>query len=66
MITYRREELSISGVQQKFTGSDGTNPEFLDSAHFLFIVQIAFVNKSRKTEDLKYLKQILHSAFQEY
>lgn len=66
MKTNRREELSISGIQQKFMGSDGTNPDFLNSANFLFIVQIAFVNKSRETEDLKYLKQILHSAFQEY
>ena len=51
----RREELTVSGAQHKFTASGDTNPEFLilcrrvlNSANFLFIVQIAFVNKSRE------------------
>lgn len=51
----RREELTISGAEHKFTASGNTNSEFLilcrrvlNSANFLFMVQIAFVNKSRE------------------
>ena len=43
-------------MQQNLTSSDDKNPEFLiqcmrvlNSASFLFIVQIAFLNKSRET-----------------
>ena len=50
-----REEPTISGAQHSFMASGDTNPEslmlcrrVLNSANFLFIVQIAFVNKSRE------------------
>jgi len=50
-----REEPTVSGAQHSFTASRDTNPEslmlcrrVLNSANFLFIVQIAFVNKSRE------------------
>lgn len=51
-----KKEWIILEIQQKFTSSDDRNFEFLilctrvlSLANFLFIVQIAFVNKSAET-----------------